>query len=300
MSVLEFEINGNALFGSAEHKISILRCCVEWCSPDKHTENRTREYNSFHIVIGGRGILRYTAEGKVREVALQKGDSFVLYAGENYVYSPSAECPWGYGWIDFFGEEVEDLFSACGYSKNKPYRKLIDFNGAAEIFKNLIDSYDGSSLQGLKCAGHFMLLLAHLLRGRQAGAVKGETTKTYQRFREILIYIDNNYRRVLSVDKIAMDMCISPDYLKHLFSRMIDMSVTEYINRFRISSACYILKKSEETDIESVAAEVGYNDPKYFARVFKKFKGVSARGYQKNCKGDDPFLWLKEKNIDFR
>ena len=237
MSILQFEINTNSLFDEGFYKISILRCCEEWCSSDKYIENRTREYNSFHIVIGGKGMLRYMVGEEKREIVLQKGDSFILYAGENYEYSPDEERPWGYDWIDFSGEGIEALFSACGYSKNKPYRKLFNFNEVSEIFKNLIDVYDASRLEGVKCAGYFLLLLSHLLRGGQVGTVKSGMSKTFQRFREILIYINNNYRRELSVDKIAGDMFVSPDYLKSI--------------DFAVAASC--LKHSIEGDYNMVS-----------------------------------------------
>ena len=49
-----------------------------------------------------------------------------------------------------------------------------------------------------------------------------------------------------------------------------------------------------------IAADLGYADAKYFARVFKKIKGVSAGEYRKSGGEDDPFAWLKERNIDYR
>ena len=52
--------------------------------------------------------------------------------------------------------------------------------------------------------------------------------------------------------------------------------------------------------IEEIAAEVGYADVKYFSRVFKKVKGISAGEYRRSSGEDDPFAWLKERNIDYR
>ena len=97
-----------------------------------------------------------------------------------------------------------------------------------------------------------------------------------------------------------MDACVSPDYLKHLFAEVLGMPLTEYLNRFRISSACEKLRQSDAIGIEEIAAEEGYSDAKYFARVFKKIKGMSASEYRKSCMSEDPFALLKERKIDYR
>lgn len=102
------------------------------------------------------------------------------------------------------------------------------------------------------------------------------------------------------METVAVDACVSPDYLKHLFSELLGMSLTEYLNRFRISSACEKFRQSDAIGIEEIAAEVGYADAKYFARVFKKIKGMSASEYRKSGTSEDPFDWLKERNIDYR
>ena len=49
-----------------------------------------------------------------------------------------------------------------------------------------------------------------------------------------------------------------------------------------------------------VAESVGFVDQRYFSRVFKKIKGVTPTEYAIGNNSEDPFKWLKEKNIDLR
>ena len=302
MSFIDVDVNGKALFHDKRHRISVLRCCEEWCSTDKKEESRTRQYYSLHFVIGGKGTLAFEAQGKRHEVVLQKGDSFLLFAGERYEYYPDSERPWGYDWIDFTGENVPDLFSACGYDPEMPYNRIHHFDRIRSLLGDLIDAYDVSEVQNLRCSGYFLLLLSYLIedarRSQNLGRESG--SKKFGRLRNILIYINNNYRRELNVETLAMDACVSPDYLKHLFIECLKMPLTEYLNRFRVSSACEKLLQSDALSIEEIASEVGYADPKYFARVFKRYKGMSATKYRQTRAESDPFLWLKERKIDFR
>lgn len=302
MSYIEVDVNGNALFNAERHQISVLRCCEEWCSPDKKIERRTRGYYSLHFIIGGKGTLVYEMNGQRQEVVLQKGDSFLLFAGEKYEYYPDPERPWGYDWIDFTGSQAEDLFSACGYDKEKPFIHIRHFDRLRSLLGALSDAYDVSEVQNLRCSGYFLVLISYLVEDmRQMLNRRDESqSKKFQRLRNILIYINNNYRRELDVETVALHACVSPDYLKHLFSELLGMPLTEYLNRFRISSACEKFRQSDAIGIEEIAAEVGYADAKYFARVFKKIKGMSASEYRKSGTSEDPFAWLKERNIDYR
>ena len=302
MSYIEINAAEKELFEKEHHRISVFRCCEEWCNPNKKTERRTRAYNSLHFIIGGKGTLIYDSDGEKHAVVLQKGDSFLLFAGENYEYYPDGEHPWGYDWIDFTGENVEDIFSACGYETGKPYIHVRNFSKMLALLGNLIDSYDMSDMRNLRCSGYFLILLSYLIDDmrRALSSQEEARSKRFQRLRNILIYINNNYRRDLSVDAIARDVCVSPDYLKHLFSDFLNMPLTEYLNRFRISAACEEFRRNAEVSIGEVAFAAGYSDPKYFARIFRKIKGMSASEYRKVCADDDPFTWLKGKNIDYR
>lgn len=111
--------------------------------------------------------------------------------------------------------------------------------------------------------------------------------------------MNNNYRMNLSLDQIAEEMNISKRQLMYMFKTYIDLTPIDYMNKFRISNACDLLKQ-KDFNVEQVAEMVGIDDEKYFMRMFKKLMGVTPKEYRQNSENDDPFAWLKEKNIDFR
>lgn len=222
MSYIEVDVSGKALFNHERYRISVLRCCEEWCSPVKKIERRTREYYSLHFIIGGKGTLVYEVNGQRQEVVLQKGDSFLLFAGEKYEYHPDPERPWGYDWIDFTGDNADDLFFTCGYDKERPFVHSRHFDRFRALLGDMIEAYDASEVQSLRCSGYFLLLISYLIEDmlRTLNRRDESQSKKIQRLRNILIYINNNYRRELDVGAVAADAYISPDYLKHLFSEL--------------------------------------------------------------------------------
>ena len=53
----------------------------------------------------------------------------------------------------------------------------------------------------------------------------------------------------------------------------------------RMERAKHLLKNPDKS-IKEICAEVGYSDPNYFSRIFKKYQGVSPTEYKENVGGN--------------
>lgn len=82
-----------------------------------------------------------------------------------------------------------------------------------------------------------------------------------------------------SVDALAKHLLISRTQLHIKVKALTGMSVTKYIHQIRIEKAKDLLHNSE-LHINEVAYEVGFEDPAYFSRIFKKLQGVSPAKYR--------------------
>jgi two-component system, response regulator YesN len=96
----------------------------------------------------------------------------------------------------------------------------------------------------------------------------------------VKIYIDDNYRYNLVVNEIALKYAINVNYLSLIFKKYVGCTINKYITRVRIEKACRMLEDSE-LSIMKIAKMIGYNDPQYFYRVFKKVTGQTAFEYRK-------------------
>ncbi|MFZ5496442.1 MAG: AraC family transcriptional regulator [Verrucomicrobiota bacterium] len=86
----------------------------------------------------------------------------------------------------------------------------------------------------------------------------------------------------LSVQRIAEQLGCSADYLSHLFHTETRERLTHYIQRIRIDGALVALDAGTLT-ISQIAYASGFNDPAYFARVFKQHKGVTPQEFRLQC-----------------
>ena len=66
----------------------------------------------------------------------------------------------------------------------------------------------------------------------------------------------------------------SYDHQARLFKRAFGVSPLQYVNSLRIESAAHLIRGTD-TPIGQVAEHLGYDDPVYFARCFKKYMGLS-------------------------
>ena len=89
----------------------------------------------------------------------------------------------------------------------------------------------------------------------------------------------------LSIAQIAERMNMSRSSLYNRIKSDTGMSPSAFLNEIRLKRAVQLLE-ADETRVSEVAYSVGFNDPKYFARCFRKRFNISPSNYRK-CLIDD-------------
>ncbi len=92
-------------------------------------------------------------------------------------------------------------------------------------------------------------------------------------------YIQHNYQKDLSQELIASLFYLNRSYLSTLFRQTTGVKFVDYLNTVRIDRAKEILVNSDRK-MYQVAKTVGYDNTKYFFRVFKKIVGSSPEQYR--------------------
>lgn len=92
-------------------------------------------------------------------------------------------------------------------------------------------------------------------------------------------YILNNYSRDISLDDVSRQVNISPYYFSKIFKEETAEGFVEYLTRIRIEKAKELLTTTE-CSMKEICSMVGYADPNYFSRTFKKNVGVTPTEYK--------------------
>ncbi|MCR1952369.1 response regulator [Clostridium sp. DSM 100503] len=98
-------------------------------------------------------------------------------------------------------------------------------------------------------------------------------------FRKVEEYIISNIKEELSLESIAKNFNLSSCYFSRNFKEFIGCNLSDYINSLRIKKAKELLNNNEMS-IKEIGYEVGYSDPNYFSKVFKKYEGYSPTEYK--------------------
>jgi len=97
---------------------------------------------------------------------------------------------------------------------------------------------------------------------------------------EVMKIIQSSYKEDLNLEETAKSVNVTPQYLSKLFKEDTGKSFKELIIELRINEAKKLLKTSD-LNIRKIAYEIGYNDPNYFIRIFKKNTGLTPKEYQR-------------------
>lgn len=123
------------------------------------------------------------------------------------------------------------------------------------------------------------------LLGQAVALRDGVSSRQYRKqLNQAIRYIDEHYaEESLSLNRVAQEVNISPNYLSAVFSQETKCTFVEYVTRQRMKRARELLR---DTDLRSgeIAAAVGYRDSHYFSYLFRKTQGCTPRDYRNGGK----------------
>lgn len=95
-------------------------------------------------------------------------------------------------------------------------------------------------------------------------------------------YIDQHFSEDISLETLASYLHLNPIYVSKLFKNKLNINYIDYLSEIRMKHAKKRLLE-QETSTKEIAYDVGYRDPNYFSKVFKKYTGYSPTEYRKRA-----------------
>lgn len=227
----------------------------------------------------------YVANGKTH--FWFDGKEKIVSAGHMVLYKPEEIQKYVYYlednpevfWIHFTGSDVKNILAYHGISLDEH----VFYCGVLPDYKALFRKI----IQELQlCRYGYEDYIASLfndillLVDRQQHEQKKATGNVQEQIERAAAYFNENYNTKISIDDYAESLHISTNWFIHNFKQYAGMSPAQYILSLRMVNAQSLLERTTY-NIKEISEIVGYENPLYFSRVFKKEIGKSPAQYRK-------------------
>ena len=159
------------------------------------------------------------------------------------------------------------MINFCKYS--------VKSNSASEfLFKTVVENYADPTLAAyLRVQGALDLIMSDFISDIAA------ERQSLSRFREVLEFIDENYKKNINIAELAGIMNISSMYFSNYFKSTFNISPKQYILNKRLAESQRLLLESRMS-VNEIAYAVGFENENYFSEFFTSKVGVSPRKFR--------------------
>ena len=164
---------------------------------------------------------------------------------------------------------------------NTLMRKAAQQGGVHPLYLDELSSDFAQRIERARSFGEARQLIPDMIR-IYCRLVRKHAAENYSPLvRKAVLLIEADLTQNLSLSAIASALNISSGYLSGLFHQETGKTLTEFVNEKRLELGARLLRGGSQ-QIQTVAQYCGIPDVNYFAKLFKKYYGVTPREYRKS------------------
>lgn len=226
-------------------------------------------------VASGRAFFQFGeeyVEAPAGYLALYRPDTVQYY--EYFLSDQPEVC-----WIHFTGKDADKLMDQLGFD-----RANVIYCGANAEYIELLRHIIQELQLKRPCFEQFLeLYFRQFLTAVQRSQLENLSSryKNSKEMEEIVHYFNEYYSQEICIEDYAKSRHMSVCWLIRSFKRYMGVTPLQYIASIRINKAKELLKGTNYS-VQEIADIVGYDNPLYFSRIFKKLTGYSPRQYRDN------------------
>lgn len=205
---------------------------------------------------------------------------FILPKNVEHAYGSSETNPWSIYWIHFGGDMlsffnemnvVKECFKPTYIKNNSEI-----FSVFSKIYKTLQMGYSTDNLIFANmCLSHF--ISQFIYSSKQAiDPTPSEKTDCVE---SAITYMQKHIDGNISLDELSKVNNYSTSRFSNLFKQKTGYAPIDYFIQMKMQKACQQLDFSDKS-IKDVAYTLGFDDPYYFSRRFRKIIGISPNKYR--------------------
>lgn len=183
-------------------------------------------------------------------------------------------------WVHFTGSDVKNILRKYEIPMDDP----IFYSGASSvysyIFKEMINELQTCRTGYEELLAMYLQQIFLLVQRTRQERKPTVTTYIQEEMEYARRYFNEHYNEPISIQEYAESRNMSVCYFQRNFKQLVNHTPMQYLLTIRVNNAASLLETTDYSMAE-IAAIVGYEDPLYFSRVFRKIKGMSPTEYRK-------------------
>ena len=239
---------------------------------------RPRGRLDYQLLYVAAGKTHFYMDGTIRQVS----------AGQMVLYQPRQEQRYDYFgidnpevyWVHFTGSDVKNILRSYDIPLDTP----VFFSGISGVYPRLFKEMI-AELQTCRTGYEELLamylrqILLQVQRTRQTPK-SAPNARIQEEMETVARYLKEHYPQPLTIQEVAAAHQMSVSWLQRNFREIYHTSPLQYLIAIRLEHAATLLETTHYT-VADIAALVGYDDPLYFSRLFRKGRNVSPTQYRK-------------------
>ena len=208
-----------------------------------------------------------------KEWQLEPGNLLFLPPRERHVYRSSAHSPWTIFWLHFRGLRANDYLTSLGVSSERPVVTVDDpavlTEAFEDTFRHTTHGFNPAAMIGMTTA--FARMLGVVKVHQRTPGSRSRLAET--RIHKVLAQMREDLAHPWTLEELAHAAHLSAAHFSELCRLQTGMPPLGLLIRLRLQRAMDLLQQGNHNVAEAGAA-VGYDDPFYFSRLFRKHMGV--------------------------
>lgn len=248
--------------------------------PNAVSHNRERKTGSNQYIllycVAGSGIVNI-ADKSFKIVPHQ---FIILPRNIAHSYSATLHNPWTIYWIHFTGENSDLLYNRFIENNSEPVFTAYNEHHVNE-FELILSLFENSfEMRYLELANiKLQSYLSNLIYAEEINPNHIENDKVSNS----IAFMKKKLNANLSLQELAKEQNLSFTHYSRIFRAKTGRSPNQYFNELKIQKSCQFLYFTN-MNIKEICVELGFADPYYFSRLFKKLMGIAPAVYKKQHK----------------
>ncbi|MCL6458913.1 MAG: AraC family transcriptional regulator [Gorillibacterium sp.] len=247
-----------------------------------HFRERPQGCDSYILIYCAAGKGWVSMAGQER-ISIGEQSLIIIPAETPHAYGADDISPWSIYWLHLRGDQVKYFLALLEPSPGYLQVQASDDTKFLELFNQCYDLLSAKSYSIIHLV-YVSQTVRYLLGFILTLASRKDESKSQMHIDKAIRYFNEHLQTNVTLEEISLYVQVSKQHLNNLFKQSTGNSPIDYYLRLKMQRAGQLLDLTDAT-IKEISITLGFKDPYYFSRLFKKIIGYSPTVYRNHLKG---------------